>query len=63
MFITCHDITQKNCGDKTKNFVEIKINTTHFWLIVKSIQMIILMMSMKKEIFQKTMTKIMYNIL
>ena len=29
---------QKNFGDKTENFVEIKVNTTHFWLIMKGIQ-------------------------
>ena len=41
---------QKNFGDKTKNFVEIKANTIHFWLIIKAIQMIILMISMKNHI-------------
>lgn len=29
----------KNFGDETKNSVEIKINITHFWLIMKEIRM------------------------
>lgn len=28
---------QKNFGDETKNFVEIKVNITHFSLIIKGI--------------------------
>lgn len=49
---------QKNFENKTENFVEIKANTTHFWLIMKGIQMMILIMSIKKQITQKTMAKI-----
>lgn len=52
---------QKNFGDKTENFVEIKANTTHFWLIMKEIQIMTLMMSMKKQIIQKILTKIANN--
>lgn len=54
---------QKNFRDKTKNFMEIKANIIHFWLIMKGIQMIILMMLIKKQIIQKTMTKIVRNML
>ena len=39
---------QKNFRNKTKNFAEIKANTTHFWLIIKEIQIIILIISIKK---------------
>ena len=39
---------QKDFGDKTENFVEIRASTTHFWLIIKGIQIMTLMMSMKK---------------
>ena len=53
---------QKNFKNKTKTFVEIKTNTRHFWLIMKGISMITLMMSTKKQIIQKTMTKIAHNI-
>ncbi len=49
---------QKNFGDATENSAEIKANITHFWLIIKGIQIMTLMMSMKKQIIQKTMTKI-----
>ena len=52
---------QKNFGDKTENSAEIKANTMHFWLIMKGIQMMILTMSMKKQIIQKTTTKIIRN--
>ena len=52
---------QKNFGDKTENFVEIRAKTTHFWLIMKGIQMITLIMSMKKQIIQKIMMKIVRN--
>lgn len=38
---------QKNFGDKTKNSVKIKANTIHFWLIMKEIQIMILMMFKK----------------
>lgn len=31
---------QKNFGEKTENFMEIKVNITHFWPIIKGIQMI-----------------------
>ena len=41
---------QKNFKDKTENFVEIKTNTTHFWLIIKEIQMMILIILIKKQI-------------
>ena len=41
---------QKNFEDKIMNFVEMRANITHFWLIMKKTQMIILMMSMKKQI-------------
>ncbi len=39
---------QKNFGDKTNISAEIKANTMHFWLIMKGIQVMILMMLMKK---------------
>ena len=52
---------KKNFGDETENSAEIKANTTHFWLIMKGIQMMILTMSMKKQIIQKTTTKIIRN--
>lgn len=54
---------QNNFGDETKNSVKIKINTIHFWLIIKGIQMMTLMMSIKKQIIQRTMTKIVSNML
>lgn len=41
---------QKNFGDKIKNFVEINPNTTYFLMIMKGIQMMIMMMSIKKQI-------------
>lgn len=41
---------QKNSGDKIKNFVEINLNTTHFSMIMKGIQMMTMMISMKKQI-------------
>ena len=53
----------KNFRNKTKNSAKIKANIMHFWLIMKEIQMMILMMSIKKQIIQKTMTKIAYNML
>ena len=40
----------KNFGDKIKNSAEIKVNTMYFWLIIKGIQMMTLMMIMKKQI-------------
>ncbi len=52
---------QKKFRDKTENFAGIKVNTTYFWLIMKGIQMMTLMMSMKKQIIQKTITKIARN--
>ena len=39
---------QKNFGDKIKNFTEIKVNIIYIWLIVKQIQMMILLMIVKK---------------
>ena len=39
---------QKNFGDETENSAKIKANTMHFWLIIKEIQIIILIMLMKK---------------
>ncbi len=41
---------QKNFEDETENFAEIRANTTYFWLIIKGIEMMTLMMSMKKQI-------------
>ena len=52
---------QKNFKDKTDNSAEIKANTMQFWLIMKEIQIITLMMSMKKQIIQKRMMKIARN--
>ena len=49
---------QKNFRDKTEISAEIKVNTMHFWPIMKRIQMMTLIMSMKKQIIQKTITKI-----
>lgn len=37
---------QKNFGDKTENFIEIKVNIIHFWLIMKGIPKMTLIMSM-----------------
>ena len=54
--------SQKNFRDEAKNIVEIKANTIHFWLIIKGIQMMILMISMKKQIIETTITKIIYII-
>lgn len=53
---------QKNFEDKIKNPAEIKANIRHFWLIIKGIEMIILMIIIKKQIIQMTMIKITYNI-
>lgn len=39
---------QKNFCNKIKNFAEINANTTYFWLIIKEIQVIILIMTIKK---------------
>lgn len=42
--------SQKNFGDKTENFAEIKVNITYFWLIIKEIQMMTLTRIMRKQI-------------
>lgn len=47
---TINNEKQKHFGDKTMNSVEIKPNTIYFKLIMKEIQIIILMMSIKKQI-------------
>lgn len=52
---------QKNFKDKTKNFVKIRANKMHFWLIIIEIQIMTLMILMKIQIIQKIMTKIVYN--
>lgn len=52
---------QKKFRDETENSAEVKVNTMHFWLIIKRIQIMTLMMSMKKQIIQKTMIKIARN--
>lgn len=41
---------QKNFENKTENFVEIKANIIYFCLIMKAIQMMILIVLMKKQI-------------
>ena len=47
---TMNNGKQKNFGDKTKNSVEVKANRTYFSRIMKGIQMMILIMSIKKQI-------------
>ena len=54
---------QKNFENKIENSTEIKANIMHFWLIIKRIQMMILMILIKKQIIQKTIIKITCNIL
>lgn len=41
---------QKNFANKTENSIEIKRIIWHFWLIMKGIQKMILMMLIKKQI-------------
>ena len=52
---------QKSFEDKTKNFVEKMINTTHFWSIIKGTQTIT--MIMKKVIIQTTMMDTLCNLI
>lgn len=60
---TINNRKQKNFEDKIENFVKIRVNTIHFWLIIKEIQMMTLMMSIKKQIIQTIIMKIVYNML
>ena len=53
---------EKNFGDKIKNSAKIKAYTTSFWLIIKKIKIITLMMSMEKQIIQKAILKRAHNI-
>lgn len=48
---------QRNFEKENKNFMQINVNITYFWLILKKIQMRTLMMGMKKQIIQMIMTK------
>lgn len=52
---------RKNFGDKIKNFARISANITNFWLIRNEILMMILMVSIKKQIIPKIMAKIAHN--
>lgn len=47
---TINNKKQKNFGNNTKNYTEIKANTTYYWLVIKKIQMMILMMTIIKLI-------------
>lgn len=54
---------QKNFGDKTGNFAEIKVNIINFCLIIKKIQTMTMMIIINKKIIHTTMTEILCNVL
>lgn len=54
---------QKSFKNKNKNFAKINANTIHFWLIMKRILIITLIMTMKKQIIWTTMTKTLLNLI
>lgn len=54
---------QKSFKNKNKNFAKINANIIYFWVIMKRILIITLIMTMKKQIIQTTMTKALLNLI